>query len=557
MTREGVSNIGYNPTDNSLINFRGSRPEDEQSEGLWRVKTAVLTPGDSVDYKIKADKGETLLAGVTSDAFDPALSVISPKGTQVFKNDDREEGDQSPFVAYRFPEAGTYTLKVLSYRAVSGGKFTLHLRTFMAIDAPMGVATLPSSPLANGQMANRIAFRIVAKKGEIFDLRRVTEQSGQRHSPIQIVRIIGPTGVQQNDLAWIPDQSGTPVFQAMTDGDFYAEYWSNQGHDFTTDFAKVKTLPVKVEDEARFELGPKELEIVEFPAAVDEIVRTTISAPSANQLLSASAESSAPGEFGEYSDSGTNKGWTWFRLNVDSDADIVRIFHVNATVRVAIRSTAGHVQQVLIKNTRSVPLWSDGKALDSFLGIGEARLFIIKSTKSELMHVFAGASHFLPRLDIYRLNGELANSLLDRKTHTAADDLYFPDAGTFVVRLTCEGNGGSGDFQMKRESISALPYALGAPTEMKLDGNNFGLYSVSLQAGKRYELITDQPGKPLRADLLDQDGQFLVSRGIVFDKVEVQYFVPARSGPHRLWLRGDSGLRHFKFQPNVPPSIGP
>ena len=91
---------------------------------------------------------------------------------------------------------------------------------------------------------------------------------------------------------------------------------------------------------------------------------------------------------------------------------------------------------------------------------------------------------------------------------------------------------------------------------MKLDGENFGLFSVDLVAGKRYELMTDQPGSYLRVDLLDEDGQFLVSQAINFDKVGLQYFTPTKSGRHRLWLRGTPGVRHFKFEPHVAPTLG-
>src|ERR1019366_8425082 len=109
-------------------NLQNSRPEDE--EGIWETRTAVLTPGDRVEYKFKLQKGETLLASATSDSFDPALSVVDIKGAELAKNDDREEGDQSPFLICRVPEAGTYILKVLSYRSVSGGKFTVKFRSF-------------------------------------------------------------------------------------------------------------------------------------------------------------------------------------------------------------------------------------------------------------------------------------------------------------------------------------------------------------------------------------------------------------------------------------------
>ena len=62
------------------------------------------------------------------------------------------------------------------------------------------------------------------------------------------------------------------------------------------------------------------------------------------------------------------------------------------------------------------------------------------------------------------------------------------------------------------------------PVKISFDGTNFGFFEVNLEAGKRYQLTTDQPGRNLRADLLDEDGQFLNSQTIRFDQVLVQYF---------------------------------
>ena len=132
------------------------------------------------------------------------------------------------------------------------------------------------------------------------------------------------------------------------------------------------------------------------------------------------------------------------------------------------------------------------------------------------MKVDARSPQFQAKLDIFRLSGERANSIMDRKTHTATDDLYFPEADTFIVRLTCDGYGGSGEFAMRRDTLAAKPYTMGAAQTMVLDGANFGLYEVQLEAGKRYQLTTDQPDKGLRADLLDEDGQFLDEPGHAF-----------------------------------------
>jgi hypothetical protein len=114
--------------------------EDEEAPGLWTNRSAILTPGDRVEFKLKVKKGDTIFAGVTSDAFDPALSLVNAKGDVIAKNDDRVDGDQSPFLACRFPEAGEYTLKVLSYHSVSGGMFNLKMRTFSSTDVALGSA---------------------------------------------------------------------------------------------------------------------------------------------------------------------------------------------------------------------------------------------------------------------------------------------------------------------------------------------------------------------------------------------------------------------------------
>ncbi len=531
------------------------RPEDEPVQDLWQKRSAILTPGDRVEYKFKLREGETLLAGATSDAFDPALSVVDEAGKELKMNDDREEGDQSPFIVFRAPAAATYTLKVLSYHHVAGGKFELSYRTFLAMDAPVGDQKEERPALTDNDSRNRVAFRLQVKKGTLYDLRDTNEHVGRTISYIGLIWLLGPTGVAKNDFKLIPVPGGSTVFEALADGDYYAEYSAGEGKEFHTGFRVVQKVGVKDTCDESFDFAPGEIKIIEFPVTRDQIIRTTMSGHFMYQMSAPSdptnQESTASGEA-----FGSDSSWTWFAPNVDEPNDIVRIFHEGGNASVAIRSTSNKQEKVTLKNSESLPVWEPDKELKSPLKIGDSELMLIKSTKSELMRVHVAADHFVPRLDIFRMNGDLANSMSDRKNLTAGDDLYFPDPGQFVVRITCDGFGGSGDLALKRQSLTATPYALGTAQTMKLEGGNFGLYSVNLQEGKRYELITDELGLALRADLLDEDGQFLTSQVIYLDGVEVQYFVPTRSGAHRLWLRGAPGTRHFKFELNIPPKVG-
>ena len=141
-------------------------PDQDNAQALWTDRTAILTPGDRVEFKFKLKKGEVLLAAASSTAFDPALRVEDKDGKGLLEVDDRAEGEQSPFISFRAPAEGEYLLKVLSFRSVAGGQFTVRFRTFEPADKGYGPQTyesLPSQPF-QGQM--RYAVRLPAKKGD-------------------------------------------------------------------------------------------------------------------------------------------------------------------------------------------------------------------------------------------------------------------------------------------------------------------------------------------------------------------------------------------------------
>lgn len=536
-------------------NDKKDRPEEDQVG--WESRTAILTPGDRVEFKFEMKKGETVMAGVTSDAFDPALSFEDRTGKVLHKNDDRAEGDQSPFLIFRVPEDGTYTLKVLSFRSIAGGKFTLKSRLFASIDAGFGQKR-HEIQRRSGDRARRVSFRIEGKKGQVYDLRIAYGIMPRSGTSLRLIRVIGPTGVQESDLAMVPVPDGSDVFIARLDGDYYAEYGSREDlTTFETNYHEVAVRKIGLDASETFDVRRQDLVVAEFEVKRNTIVRTTLTG-GLIYSLTAPADPNVRGNLLSEGESvGNTIGYAWYSTSVNSDRDVLRVFHGEGTARLAIRSMTPDQQKIKVDNTTRIPEWQSGTPLNGELQIGEAKLFVVRSTQSELMRVHVGAEHFLPLLQIFRLSGEMANQLSDRTTRTAADDLYFPDADTFIFRMSCVGNGGSGKFAMKRDVLTPEPYTLGMTRSIQLDAATFGLYAVQLEAGKRYELMTSAPALGIRADLLDDDGQFLVSQRIRFDQVEVQYFVPNKSGRHRLWLRGQPGTRQFRFQQHVPPGFAP
>ncbi len=527
------------------------RPEDEEPE-LWTERSAIVTPGDRVEYKFELQAGETVFAAASSDAFDPGLAFEDAKGKTLAKNDDREEGDQSPFLAFRAPKAGDYTLKVLGYRSAAGGRFILKFRTFLPLDVPRGAAEIPRKPL--GKDDGRTFVRLQAKKGEAIDLSAygVRDSDGIVY-PLGSTLIVGPTGVGSKDLLPIETPDGSRVFRAQTDGDYYVEFANTaETKSLRTALRIVETVMTKTTEDAAFDLAPGELKIVEFPVVPDLIVRTTM--PQGRFLTrfdappgpSVGANEGDPGY-------GSTDAWTWFRLDRDSDADVVRIFHGKGTARVTFRSNSDGPQRLILRNTETLPEWTPDAALTGDPPIGGVRLFRLNVAPSELMKVAAKGERFQIRLDFFALNGGRTRTLMDRTRHVAEGDLYFSQAETNLVRLLCDGYGGAGTYTLRRDVAKPAPYALGTTGTFRFDGATFGLFSVDLEEGKAYELATEGN---VNVTLLDDDGTFLSEQRLGFGGTTFHYFIPRKAGRHRIWLRSGSGDVRFSLRPFTPRGVG-
>lgn len=520
----------------------------------WDQKSAILTPGDKYELKIEGKKGEVVMAAVTSDAFDPALEMVDEKKVVLAKNDDREDGEQSPFLIVRFPADGTYKLNVMSYRSVSGGKFNLKMRRFIPSDAGFSKQDLSGVAFREGQYGRQeFGLRVQMKAGQIYDL-TIPKISGDRYTAYsQWVSITGPTGVTANDYEQLEHGSGT-VIAAKISGDYYLEFATQSALNVSTDFREVTIEKLGKSEEKTLAFKDMELKIVEFDVLPEQIVRTILNAPymlSSKVVAPTGAVRRNNSGSGGYGD---NDQFSWYLPNRDNELDAIRIFHGKGVCRFLLRSQLPTALKATISNSQSLPSWEIGKPQNGQLAIGEAKLFLLNPQKSELMRVLATAEHFQPKIEIFRMNGDLANTLMDRRNHRASDDLYFPDNTPFIVRLSCDGDGGSGNFALSRTPPSLITYKLGVKTQIDLRPDTFSMYSVELEAGKRYQMLYSNKSGFIRTDLLDETGEFLYSGTTIFDDIVVQYFTPKRTGKHRLWLRGN-GKFEIILKPHKAPSL--
>lgn len=526
----------------------------DQAGGYWDSKSAILTPGDRVEFKFKLDAGTSLICGVETDAFDAALEFLDEAGTTLAKNDDRAEGAQAPFLAYRAKKSETITVRVLSFRSAAGGRFLLNSLTSPTLDVSVGTGT--------GKVAmdsNRpLLLRFEVKKGRYYDFTQLegfrSDLNPRNRAMLFVNQIIGPSGIEDADGQMISQVGGGRTLFSNTDGALYLQVTSQKVDSIQWTAHEIEAKSLSKEGEATVSMPDGRLHVYEFPVSKRELLKTRFAG---NQAFHVSWEYPQGGQE-SFSDETqmSSSVRTLFRPMIGNDRELVQLFHEEGSVKVFLRSYASAPIEAKITNTQKLTAWEEGKALTSDLAIGESKFYTVKSTQSELMRIALQAKGFAPQMDIFTLNGGRANSMTNRSNLRIADDLYYPTADTFLIRVSCMGSGGSGSFSLVRSTLRGPIYKLGVLENAVIDEKRFGLFEVELEAGKWYEFLHDTTGKPMvQVDLLDGEGNFLQSTNIQFDKMNRRFFRANISGKHRLWIRGPFGSYPFKIIPYASPEL--
>lgn len=550
----GIGGGGFGQADRAADEADTRSKKVDQPGGFWETKSAILTPGDRVEFKFKLGAGTTLLCGVETEAFDAALQLLDESGKEIAKNDDRAEGEQAPFLAYTATKPETITVKVLSFRSVAGGKFLLNSLTCPTIDVSSGTgvgkATLdPSRPLL---------LRIETKKDRYYDFTQLegfrTDINPRNRTMIFVNGVIGPSGLAGVDAEMVREAVGGRTLFSKIDGAIYLQVINPGVDSIQWTVHEIAPQTLSKEGEVKVSMSDKRLQVFEFPVEKKEIVRTKFSGNPAFQFVWEYPKSGQE----RFSEEGFSISTvrTVFRPMVGNEREVIQLFHAPGTVRLYLRSYAMTPIESKITNTQKLPAWEEGKSISSDLAIGESNIYTIKSTRSELMRFALQAKGFAPQMDIFTLNGDRVNSMNNRGNLRIADDLYYPTADTFLVRVSCIGSGGSGSYTLNRSTLTGPEYKLSTLVNAVIDEKRFGLFEVELEAGKWYEFLHDTTGKPgIQVDLLDGEGNFLRSTDIQFDKMNRRFFRANITGKHRLWIRGPYGTYPFKIVPYVAPGL--
>lgn len=143
---------------------------------LGEVRRGHLQGGPE-RFTLQARAGQHVQIALSSDDFDPVLSITGPGGFSV-ENDDGPDGTLNSFIAIRLPSDGTYQLTVSSYENSGSGTYRLAtLDTANPVPAGVQARAIGVGEAITGVLAHSDAAR---PGGQSIDYYRFAGRQGQR-----------------------------------------------------------------------------------------------------------------------------------------------------------------------------------------------------------------------------------------------------------------------------------------------------------------------------------------------------------------------------------------
>lgn len=523
----------------------------------------IATAGVGCDWKFDVKEGEVLIAEASSETFDASIRLYDEGGKLIKENDDRVEGDQSPLVIHRFSKAQKVRLNVGSFKNASGGRFEFRYRLMKSVLAAPGKQSNSAEWIAkafqDGAKSLLVCFK--ATKGKTYaidspyglaaDGRRVEQYSRQ---------FFGPSGVAKSDYKLITTYAAPRTFTALAEGDYFTEM------QIYPHMVKVETRVQEVPTIAREQVGTTKYSleagqqiIVKFPVEFAKLLSTEVKKSGTiidyltGPEITKERENLGFGSQG--SDWGSSETFTWFRPKYGSE-QVVRAFYENGDATLVLTNASDQKSEVELTNRLHTKVFSDATNISENLGLGDCELYDYTSLKNDMMRLRCRAEGFRLVVEIFNYRGQVLNQFVDTTTNAPGDDLYFPNADRYFFRVSCVGNGGSGTYTLRRDPISTLGIAINEKAAITLDGKSFGIYSVELEANKRYTLRAEYPGGYANFMIMSEDGQVLPVQLNQFDNLRILTFTAPKAGKYRIWVRGGGNANVLlKLTPYKAPTI--
>lgn len=434
------------------------------------VKQHILTPGDRAEWPIQAKADETFIVDIESDVFDAAVEFVDANGKVLAENDDIRPGEQQAHLVVRVPRAGAFKAVVKSYKSAAGGRYEFRLRRFVAVEAGRGVRTLAPSEKGRstwvrlGGKAGETLIATVEGSGFIPDVEVVPA----RTDSAKVVSV----GAEGNAVR--------TVFRVSADGDYYLRVDGRQQGMFalTSTAARVASAEIgKPAERRRLEPGGIDLWTLEGKAG--DLLEIDAGSPMSG--LSLSVDEAEP------------------RANVVVDGSD-RPFLVldegkkdRSRLTVLLNQT-GKFQVMVAHDSRlslnyglrvaRAPQSLDAKSPP--LPLGESHFYGFEGTKGEIVQLEAQSLQFDPTITLRGARGgPMASDDDGGGGKDASLTLVLPETGRYWVQVGAFGNGGSGDYSLRKTVAPIRPLEIGTMTNGAFGMGGTEIWSIRAKAGQR------------------------------------------------------------------------
>lgn len=483
-----------------------------------------LTPNQLDRWTFHGEKGETIIAHVVSQQFDPVLAL----GRADMK-DDRPLGEvddpgSESRLAIRLPNAGKYEIRVNAFKFQGGGNYTLRVQRFQAGAVKVGepvVGTL-------NQDGKGYHYWTIAK--------------GRLYVPQLLGGVSAAWTMLDAKGRELPNWSGTSV--AETDGEGYmiVSGEPNQRYDLVLREARMHDLAEGRErlgalqqgeaDVCSFSGKAGDFRLLEVQKTGDLHARLVFAPVDGNAERSLERDDRPEIEFLPVASRGGRLRFAAV-LGRDGRYQLQLVAKSSASYQLSLRDP-------------SVPM-AIGDDVGGDLPVGGAVFYRFQAQPAQLLRMTLTSRKFVPQLRLYDARGTLvADSSDDSDSPTAQITHMVARGGAYRLQVASLGDGGGGEFRQELTEAKVVRMQLGDRSQGTLAAGATDFRAFDGQEGRTVFLSVRSAAFEPTVSVRGPDGVLLASdnRGNAATGSLLAFKLP-KSGRYVAWIASRSGAGEY------------
>jgi hypothetical protein len=403
-------------------------------------QTKHLTPGQLDTWLFDGEKGETVIAYVSTKEFDPILelAVKGEKEDRVLLEVD-DEGSESRF-AFRLPEKGEYRIRIHAFKYQGGGNYALSVQRFQAKPLEVGkpaVGTFDREGKGYHYFrAEKDHVLLPALKGASADAWKMLDPKGREMAAWMGAVHVADAGEHCLIVSGAPNARYDLLVREA------------RRRDLGGDKDLAGTLQQGEMDVWSFQGKPGDFRLVEVEKKGELAARLIYAPPDAKNEQRLARPGSLPAI--QYVPVASRGGYLRFGVFLGREGRYQ--LHLLATTPASYKLTAADP---------SVPV-ERGKELKGSLPVGGSAFYSFKASAGQLVQTSLASPDFVPLLRLYDFHGRtLASDEAGRDGLESRVTQMLVEPGLYRLQVASLGDGGGGDFRLSLAEVKLKELEIG------------------------------------------------------------------------------------------------